>query len=818
MSEQASATKFAWWMPISVIGGLVSSFWAGTQWAAMRFAYQPALGSGIISFGGVRIYEPFSILGWVFRWRASEGAIDEYLTQSLYVVFVGVTLTLIVTAAWNVFRTRAKDAPENLHGSAHWATDEEIRASGMLINDGVCCGSVELAAEGFLGKLGRKAQRILRDNEKTHIAVVAPTRSGKGVGIVLPTLLTWRHSVAVHDIKGENYALTAGFRHKAGHLVLRLDPTCQDGTGSRWNALQEIRIFTRSDVRDASNIAQQVADPEGKGMDDHWISTSFTLLQGVFLHVSYQKGSGSGCMAAASQYLVDPEFEDVKQMLSFMQNFKHDPEGKMAWKDSAGRPTKTHPAVALVASEMLKKEEKELGSVVSTAKTKLGTFTEPIMAENTSESDFRARELMNLDQPVALYYIVPPNDKERLRPLTRLFFSLVIRRLTEDMKFEGGKSVERFRHRLLLLIDELPSLRKLDVLQDGLAYIAGYGLKAMLIFQDMIQLKDAYGDKESIWSGCHRKVVYAPNTFEAAKPLSDMLGKRTVEYKSYNHSGTRTAHGLGQVSISTTLAGRELLTPDELLGLPETDMLVLQAGRPPILGKKLRYYEMPALQARAEIAPPARCSIAAMEGGEERHWWAMILVEPDDGSLRMWLNLMRRNLPPVTCIIRQEQVIDGQLVPKEFAFDLFDDADVPKGRGPFAVANELVLKARGATPDYTDEYFVSLRLLDESRLTDIKYCGWFEVVSERKKEAIKLARKALVATHGNDTGYDYKIMDAERGRSHVGEIIVVHEGYAIQDVGYENALVHKVERVRGDLIIGQRVEIDVSENGMGRVI
>lgn len=815
--KKSNSDSIAWWVIVFFILCLIFSSWVATQYEAAKFGYQPALGSAWFSIAGFPIYGPFEWITWTMRWSEEKGLIDEYLSQGMYVFNGGIALSILLCAFINYLRTRNKGTPDNLHGSAHWATDKEIRDTGLISKDGVCVGSVDIKDRTFMGLLFRRMIRvILRDDQKTHVLMAAPTRSGKGVGVVLPTLLSWRYSTLVHDVKMENFALTSGFRHKAGQLVLNFNPTCKDGTAARWNPLDEIRIWTIDDVRDAQNISAMVADPEAKGMEDHWVSTSYKLLTGVFLHIVYSGGNSERSLTAAAKFIADSSFEDVKQMLSFMLSYEHDPEGRMSWRDESGRPTTTHPEVMLVASEMLKKEEKELGSVISSAVTKLGLFTEPIVAMNVGVSDFRVRDLMNLTQPVSCYYIVPPADKERLRPLSRLFFAFVIRRLTEEMKFEGGKSIEGYKHRLLLMMDELPSLRKLDVLQDGLAYIAGYGLKAVLIIQDMVQLKEAYGDKESVSAGCHLRIAYAPNTMDEAKPLSDMLGKKTVEYETRNHSGSRTNHALGQVSLSTQMTGRELMTPDELLALPPTDMILKASGFSPVRGKKLRYFEMPVFQSRAEIAPPVRCSIEYQDKSGVKFVWGMLLVEKDaTGTLRAWLNLKDRELlPPVFAAIKQDRVVDGVLTTEESLYDFIDGNGVIKSKGPFSIANQFNLQSRvGNTGDIDlqDEFSVSLQLVDHDAYISVKYGGEFIVMSSRKKQVIKKALKNF--------GHEVKLQDAEKGSKSYGIVVLVDSGYVVQDTGYGNAVMHRQARLTSPINVGQDYLVSYDAEGkLGTVV
>ncbi|ART61439.1 hypothetical protein CBP36_20955 (plasmid) [Acidovorax carolinensis] len=436
----------------------------------------------------------------------------------------------------------------------------------------------------------------------TPTCSVSANRSGKGVGMVIPTLLTWRHSVMVNDPKGEAYALSAGFRQAAGQDIIKFEPAGTDGTGARWNPLEEIRIFTLHDVADAQMIMTMACDPKGKGLDDYFDKAGYEFLTAVALHVRYTSPAGS--LAAAANFLGDPNWDSDKQMYTEMMQATHDPEGKMGWKDTFGKPTKTHPMIANAAKTMLNKEDKDRSGVLSTAKSLLSLYLDPIVANNTNRSDFLVRDLMTGKKPVSLYYVVNSDDMERLTPLTRLFYAIFIRRNASEMEFENGRSKANYTHPLLMIIDEAASLQKLPILQEALGYVAGYGIRMFFLVQDIIQIEELYGDKQSFDSGAETRIAYAPNKIETAEKLARMSGKTTVTEDSA--SSSRDVIGLrsGNVSIGLNKTARDLITADEFLVLHDQDMIVFVKGQPPIYGRKAFYYENPTLQARAAIAPP----------------------------------------------------------------------------------------------------------------------------------------------------------------------------------------------------------------------
>ena len=320
---------------------------------------------------------------------------------------------------------RKLSAIQGLHGTAHWASRSEILNSSLLPPAGIPSQDVYVGA-WFDSKA--RLNRYLRHNGPEHVLAFASTRSGKGVGLVIPTLLSWPHSVVCYDIKGENWALTSGWRKQhAGNKVLKFDPTTHDGSCAQFNPLAEIRIGEDMEVADAQNIATMLVDPDGKGLVDHWAKTSQTLLTGAILHCCYSKHTETGHEATRADVdglLAHPELE-IQEVLEQMLDHPH-------------LGDKPH---ELVARALLNLSEKELSSVVSTALSFLSLYRDPVVAMNTSQSDFRIRDLVHHELPVSLYLVVRPADADHLRPLIRLMLTQIVRRLTEHMDPEGAAAL-----------------------------------------------------------------------------------------------------------------------------------------------------------------------------------------------------------------------------------------------------------------------------------------------------------------------------------------------------------------------------------------
>jgi type IV secretion system protein VirD4 len=605
---------------------LVVVNFAATQYIAAQFQYQPALGQPLLTTKTGGIYQPFAwvVWGW-YNSTSQDPRIRKPLFVGEMIVFIGSFASVAVFFVMANRRARQlMENAEDLHGSARWADESDIRGTGLLTaRAGVYVGA--------WSREGTRRLHYLRHDGPEHILAFAPTRSGKGVGLVIPTLLAWSESAVVYDIKGENWAKTAGFRAQQGHLCFKFSPV-EEASSSRFNPLSEVRLFTPRDVSDAQNIANMIVRTgEDSPQERYWQDAAASITTGMILHVCYEAAlEGRIASLADLAHVFTKPGCSFRETLEELLNYPHDPRHAHNWHMPAGERTATHPVVKEKVQEMLDKEDRDFGGVLSTAKTALTLYSDPLVARNTSASDFTIADLVNYERPISLYLVVPPSDKIRLRPLIRLMFTMVVNRLTEKMVFEGAEQ-KKNRHRLLLLIDEFPSLNRMEIFADALSYMAGYGLKAYLITQDIRQIVDAYGPNESIVSNCHVRIAFAPNQVETAELLSRMTGTQTVQKASYNFSGSRFSPVMGHMNASVDHIERPLMTPDEVLRLKppqkQSDdtsekivapgqMLIFVSGHYPILGTQMLFFLDPELTRRAALEPPK--NFLAIEDGHTK--------------------------------------------------------------------------------------------------------------------------------------------------------------------------------------------------------
>lgn len=573
------ATRILWVQVLVVFSAVLAGIWSATQWTAAALGYQPELGPHWIMLGPWPIYPPYSFFWWWFSFDAYAPGIFD---RGAYIAISGVGVAITAAMGMSVWRAREIKNAET-YGSARWATQREVKAEGLLGEDGV-----------MLGKLGKQ---YLRHDGPEHVLCYAPTRSGKGVGLVVPTLLTWPGSCIVHDIKGENWELTAGFRGSFGRVLL-FDPT--NAASAAYNPLLEIRKG-EWEVRDVQNVADVLVDPEGSlEKRNHWEKTSHALLVGAILHVLY--AGKDKTLAGVGAFLSDPK-QPIETTLHAMMTTPHLGEAGV------------HPVVASAARELLNKSANERSGVLSTAMSFLGLYRDPVVAQMTRRCDWRIADLVDGIQPVTLYLVVPPSDISRTKPLIRLVLNQIGRRLTEDLQARHG------RQRLLLMLDEFPALGRLDFFESALAFMAGYGIKAFLIAQSLNQIEKAYGQNNSILDNCHVRVSFATNDERTAKRVSDALGTATEMRAMKNYAGHRLSPWLGHLMVSRSETARPLLTPGEIMQLPPEDEIVMVAGVHPVRAKKARYYEDRRLTQRLRPAP----QIVPSDDAQQPNDWSHLL-------------------------------------------------------------------------------------------------------------------------------------------------------------------------------------------------
>jgi len=425
-------------------------------------------------------------------------------------------------------------------------------------------------------------KRILKDSGEGHVGVIAPARSGKGVGVVVPTLLTWPNSVVVMDIKGENFRLTAGRRKQLGSVVLKFDPTAEGSCC--FNPFDEIPVGTPDEWGQIDNIATSLLDPRGRGaaMDSHWDRQGVGWVGAALCHLLYaeQDKTLRGLAHLIAGFNPADKGDDIMKTLKRIRDTRHVSSGP-------------HPDIAREMQMMLDKSPNERSGIISTVQGFLKIYRDPRIAAATSRSDFRLADLMNYEKAVSLYLVIPVQDMDRLQPLLRLILNQIVKGLTPRMEGQNP------RWKLLLMLDEFCVLGHMELLSKMLPFIPGYGIRACVIAQNLTQIEAAYGRDQAIVQTCETLLALTPNRddFQTAKFLSDLAGDTTVveRHRSWSSSGRST---------SEQKIRRALITPGEVLELPTTKALIFKRGGKPILADQFVYYRDATFDRWSKLNPP----------------------------------------------------------------------------------------------------------------------------------------------------------------------------------------------------------------------
>ncbi|KRB93717.1 type IV secretory system conjugative DNA transfer family protein [Sphingomonas sp. Root720] len=477
---------------------------------------------------------------------------------------IGVVLT-VVTIVSTLF-TRQK-----LHGEARWARAGEVRKGKLLGASGI-----------VLGKFGGK---VMRFGGPEHVMLEAPTRAGKGVGVIIPNLLDWPDSLVVLDIKQENYDNTAGYRlRQLGQRVVLFNPLDPKGNTARYNPLSYIN---RRDPVEVINELQKIGMmlfPDPVSGDNFWAESARTAFLGVGAYVAATVGDGVDALPFTMGE-VYRQFAAGDAATRFPKIIRK--------REQAGKPLSGGCVSAL--KDFTTASPNTFTSIRQSVTAKINAWLNPYVDAATSESDFDLSEFR--DKRISLYLGVSPDDLERVAPIYGLLFQQLIDRNVRELP-KG----DRHRIKVLVALDEFASLGKCSVLAQAFSYVAGYGLRLLPAFQSIEQIQGVYGDKVAadIERNCAVRLVLRPAGLSDAKKISEQLGTYTFRARSRS-MGT---WGGGGGSTSESDQRRPLMLPQEVEMLPENDLIVFRRGMYATYGKKVRYYAEKKLAQRTRIPPP----------------------------------------------------------------------------------------------------------------------------------------------------------------------------------------------------------------------
>jgi type IV secretion system protein VirD4 len=554
--------------------GVLAGLQAATQYIAWSFGWAAILGRGWSIGPEFVLYAPWSILEWRARFAAEEPqAFAAGTALILLGVSSGLGLGVLMDADGRMARTRG------------WGGLAEARRGELLTK----CGAM----------IGILRGRLLATLDLRPTLVTGGTRSGKGRGHVLPTLLSWSESALVHDPKGELFALSAGWRSAFSH-VLSFSPRRADS--ARWNPLAEIQPG-RGELAQVQRLVAILSDPGGTRDDEAiWDKAASEIVEAVILHVLYTADEGDKTLLKVRELLADLDDAADVMVKTLHRVGPH------------GEP-QTHPFIKTAVKGYAAMHDRFRTSVQGTARSYLKWLAGEDVERCLSGSDLRMGDLMCAEAPVSLYVQVAPADAAALRPLVRLLFYAAAQSLTaHEITDATGRPK---RHKLLMLMDEFPLLGRLAFFEKSLRLMSGYGIKTMFVAQSLNDIVETYGTHNTILDNC-----YIYTAFAALDPLTqDKVSKLTGTITETRTSRSGPAGlGAGRSSISRSEVERPLLEPGEIRALPDDVQLVFIAGQKPLRTKKLKYDQREPFRSRAKMPPPDQAARIDTPGRAPHPW------------------------------------------------------------------------------------------------------------------------------------------------------------------------------------------------------
>lgn len=495
---------------------------------------------------------------------------DHAEVRRRLIVSSGIGLAVVFACAGVALRPK----PRALHGDARFARKREIRAAGLLGEQGI-----------ILGRIGR---RCLMLAGQQGVALAAPPRSGKGVGVVVPNALNWPGSLVCIDIKRENWTLTAGYRSKSGQSCYLFDPFAEDGRTAAWNPFFYVSGEPQRRINDLQRIGEMLY-PDPPNVDPFWTASARSLFLGIALYL-FETPSLPRTIGEVLRQGMASDDE------GFGQHWKRIIEGR-----NSGRFTLSSECVRALY-DVIDLAPVTASSIRKTFTSRLDLWLNPMLDAATSDNDFDLRTLR--ERPMSIYVGVNPDDLHRLRPVLSLFFQQAIGLQTRELPERNL----RLKHQVMMLLDEFTALGRIPIIAEAISYLPGYNVRVVLVIQTPAQLREVYGANasETMLKSLAARVVFAPKDYGDAREISDELGFTTVNVKTLSRPRfslfDSKARRSGSVSVSEQR--RALLLPQEVKEIGTEEALIFYEGLPPIRCRKIRYYQDARLASRL-CAPPS---------------------------------------------------------------------------------------------------------------------------------------------------------------------------------------------------------------------
>jgi type IV secretion system protein VirD4 len=518
---------------------------------------------------------------WWLYWQAI--ALPQYAPYVWKIQLAGAVGFILPLAAWVAMLVPLlKTKPRALHGDSRFARRSDLAKAGLL----------KKSPNGIV--VGKFGSRLVRLSGQQFVILAAPTRSGKGVGVVIPNLLEYQESMVVLDIKQENFDLTSGWRKLQGQEIYLFNPFAEDRRTHRWNPLSYISPKPSFRISDIQSIAAMLY-PDGDDAQKFWVSQARNAFTAFTLYL-FENYDVEWRLNVARESLRFPTLGEVYRLSS------GDGADLRAYLRGLSEKSFLSREAKRAFANLLSQAEETFSSIMGTFKEPLNAWINPVLDAATSENDFLLTDVRK--KRMTIYIGIQPNKLAESRLIINLFFSQLINVNTKELP-QNNPDLE---HQCLLLMDEFTSIGKVEILASSVSYMAGYNIRLLPIIQSMAQLDATYGKDVSrtIITNHAMQIIFAPREQQDANEYSDMLGYTTVRKENVNKGRER--------SVSHSDERRALMLPQELKAMGTNKEVILFEGIPhPVKCDKIRYYEDRRFTSR--LMPKVEVAQLDIEGG-----------------------------------------------------------------------------------------------------------------------------------------------------------------------------------------------------------
>lgn len=489
---------------------------------------------------------------WLFSLNFFDFINEVHNDKGLF--FVAVVLLLLL--AWCIYEVFFKRRQVVTHGSAAWGSLNDAEDAGLVTRPG---------DRPLLGKIGDKWL-----GAPVHSLVCAKTRGGKGVGVIIPTLLTYKGSIICNDVKGENYAVSARKREGMGQSVYVVDPYAEITADTHcFNPLDYIKLNDPGAVTTARQVAEILASNQ-KNSDGFFCEYGKTVLVTFILYVC-AKFSGEERTLGQVRKMLTQSAENKRSAMEEMQKME-----EFSGVIAGGANT-----LLELEGEAGEKNDTILG-IYATAASMTAFLDDPRIAGSLAKSDF-APEMFRYE-PCTLYIIVSPSNMAVSKMLLKMIYTVAVQQNVTAKKPLQAEEMElrKMERPLLFLMDEFAQLGHFEVVKDAMPVAAGYGVVFCIIIQGLNQLTEHYKEGGHEFLTNALKLFIGSEDTKTAEQISEMCGDTTVQTQSRDEKTKR---------ITSSYTSRRLITVGEVIQSDVQKPFLLQGGVKPLRINRITYYK-----------------------------------------------------------------------------------------------------------------------------------------------------------------------------------------------------------------------------------